>query len=370
MSLTETESLLEDVEDYYSEDLYNITSWGADISFRELITMYEENELLKPEFQRNYVWEKTEASRFIESLLMGLPVPSIFLAKMENEKRLIIDGYQRIMTVFDYVKKGTFKDGKVFKLSNSQVINERWRGKAFSEIDEVDKRKIRNTTIHAIIFEQKSPRDNDTSLYQVFERINTSGRALTPQEIRNCVYQGAFNTLLLKLNKHESWRKLYGSTAEDARMRDIEQILRFFTLGSEGIKNSEAVQISLKKELNIYMGSTASKSTKELSKRKDTFTKTMDFIFKNFGENAFHNLTSKESLSRFNPTTFDAISIATAYALNKKASLTIDNAAEKRTRLLNDESFKTATSERTTNISSINGRISLALKYLYGMTYE
>ncbi len=370
MSSIGNEILLEESEDYYSEDLYNITSWGADISFRELITMYEENELLKPEFQRNYVWEKTEASRFIESLLMGLPVPSIFLAKMENEKRLIIDGYQRIMTVFDYVKKGTFKDGKVFKLSNSHVINERWRGKAFSEIDEVDKRKIRNTTIHAIIFEQKSPRDNDTSLYQVFERINTSGRALTPQEIRNCVYQGSFNTLLLKLNKHQSWRTLYGSTTEDARMKDIEQILRFFTLGSYTIKKSEAVQISLKKELNIFMGSSESKSPKELVKRKDIFTKTMDYILLNFGENAFHNITSKESLSRFNPTTFDAIAIATAYALGKNPTLTINNAEKKRISLLNNDEFKNLTSERTTNISNINGRISLALKYLFEMSYE
>lgn len=358
-------------EDFYSEELYNITSWGADISFRELITMYEEDELLKPEFQRNYVWDKTEASRFIESLLMGLPVPSIFLANMENEKRLIIDGYQRIMTVFDYVKRGIFsRDGKVFKLSNSNVINSKWRGKAFNELDEVDKRRIRNTTIHAIIFEQKSPKDDDTSLYQVFERINTSGRALMPQEIRNCVYQGPFNSLLLKLNKHLSWRNLYGSEHEDSRMKDVEQILRFFTIGSYDVKYSQATQISLKKQLNIYMGSSASSNPEILREREDSFIKTMDFIFENYGENAFHNISTKESLTRFNPSIFDAIANATAYVLNKNPELKITDAAEKRQNLLNDERFKSFTSERTTNISSINGRIALALRYLYGMDYE
>src|SRR5947208_2885405 len=92
-------------DDYSDDDLYNIESWGADLSFRELITMYDEDELVKPELQRHYVWDKSEASRFIESLLLGLPVPSIFLAKQPDEKKLIIDGYQRIMSVYEYVVK-------------------------------------------------------------------------------------------------------------------------------------------------------------------------------------------------------------------------------------------------------------------------
>jgi hypothetical protein len=73
-----------------------------------------------------------------------------------------------------------------------------------SELPESDQRKIRGTTIHAIIFVQKQTRDNDTSMYQVFERINTGGRTLSPQEIRNCVYQGLFNSLLIELNKNGS----------------------------------------------------------------------------------------------------------------------------------------------------------------------
>ena len=74
------QEIQEEINDSYSnDDLYNINSWGADLSFRELITMYEEDELLKPELQRYYVWEKPEASRFIESILLGLPVPSIFV---------------------------------------------------------------------------------------------------------------------------------------------------------------------------------------------------------------------------------------------------------------------------------------------------
>lgn len=99
------------------------------------------------------------------------------------------------MTVYDYVKRGIFGgDGKSFALSNSENINERWRGKTFQELQPDEQRKIRNSPIHAIVFEQKEPKD-DTGMYQIFERINTSGRTLKPQEIRNCVYHGEFNQI-------------------------------------------------------------------------------------------------------------------------------------------------------------------------------
>ena len=87
---------------------------AADLSFRELVSMYNDNELVKPELQRKYVWDKIEASRFIESILLGLPVPSIFLAQSGSQK-LIVDGYQRIMTVYDYIRGIFTTDNKVFK---------------------------------------------------------------------------------------------------------------------------------------------------------------------------------------------------------------------------------------------------------------
>ena len=113
------EETAEELMEYSDDDLYNINSWGADLSFREIITMYEEGELLKPELQRKYVWTRTEASRFIDSILLGLPVPSVFFAKEQDETMLIIDGFQRIMTVHDYVKGVFSGDGKIFKLSNT-----------------------------------------------------------------------------------------------------------------------------------------------------------------------------------------------------------------------------------------------------------
>jgi hypothetical protein len=370
------EEIQEEINDNYSnDDLYNINSWGADLSFRELITMYDEDELLKPELQRYYVWEKPEASRFVESILLGLPVPSIFLANTNDDKKLIIDGYQRIMTIFDYVKKGIWrKDGKIFKLSNTEKINIRYRGKAFTELDEQDQRRIRSTTIHAIVFEQKAPNDNDTSLYQVFERINTGGRALMPQEIRNCVNQGVFNDLLFELNNNHNWRILFGKDDVDPRMRDMEFILRFLALDTDFIKNNKSSNISLKKYLNEFMGSANSQNALLVNERRDKFNFTMQFIAENIGENAFYNITGGDETKirkRFYPTIFDALCPAVAIAYRYFGdAIPTDNLELKRLALLKDEEFKKFISEGTMQISHIHGRINKALNYLFGISYE
>lgn len=365
-----------EVNDSYSnDDLYNINSWGADLSFRELITMYEENELIKPELQRYYVWDKSEASRFIESILLGLPVPSIFLANTKDDKKLIIDGYQRIMTVFDYVKKGIWrKDGKTFKLSNTEKINERYRGKAFAELPDQEQRRIRSTTIHAIVFEQKAPADNDTSLYQVFERINTGGRALMPQEIRNCVNQGTFNDLLFDLNDNNEWRNLFGKDEPDPRMRDMEFILRFLALDTDYIKNNKSSTISLKKYLNEFMGSTKSQDPTIIEERRKKFNDVIHFITENIGNNAFYNITAGDDTKirkRFYPTIFDSICPAVAIAQRRLGDqIPTENLEEKRLELLKDEDYKKFISEGTMQLGHIHGRIDLVLKYLFGIKYE
>ncbi|MDY0202295.1 MAG: DUF262 domain-containing protein [Tenuifilaceae bacterium] len=361
-------------DSYSNDDLYNISSYGADLSFRELISMYEEEELLKPELQRKYVWEKPEASRFIDSILLGLPVPSIFLANTKHEKKLIIDGYQRIMTVFDFVKGVWSKDKKTFKLSNTEKVNERWRGKAFSELTDTEQRKIRSTTIHAIIFEQKSPKEDDTSLFQVFERINTSGRTLMPQEIRNCVYQGEFNTLLFSLNKNKDWRALFGTNKEDTRMRDLEFILRFFAMDTDYIKTKAKGKIQLKKYLNEFMGSKNSQKPEVIEERKERFSRVMKFIHDNIGVNAFYNIQKDDPSKirkRFYPTIFDAVSVAVSIGLKEKGDrLNKTDLEVRRIELLQNENFRKYSMEGTTEIEHIHGRINLALEQLFDMKYE
>lgn len=367
----EIEFLPEEINDnYVNDDLYNISSWGADYSFRELVNLYDDNDLVKPELQRKYVWEKPEASRFIDSILLGLPIPSIFLAKTEDHKLLIIDGYQRLMTVNDYIKGIWSGDNSVFTLSTIPgKINSRWRGKAFNQLSETEQRKIRTTTIHAIIFQQKAPKDDDTSLYQIFERINTSGKSLMPQEIRNCVYQGNLNTLLFKLNTNDNWRILFGNPKEDSRMRDLEFILRFFGLNTSEILDAEKGNISLKKHLNEYMGAKNNNTKAKVASLENDFNNTIETIFKQFGETAFYNVLASDLTTirrRFYPTVFDAIMIATSIALKKGIDVT-KTSEENRLNLLRDDSFRQFSTQGTMQIEHIKGRVIQALKFLYNI---
>ena len=358
---------------YVNDDLYNISSWGADFSYRELINMYEDGDLVKPELQRKYVWGKLEASRFIDSVLLGLPIPSIFLAKTIDNKMLIIDGYQRIMTVYDYTRGIWSEDNKIFKLSNvKEKVNQNWRNLAFSELTDSEQRKIRTTTIHAIIFEQRAPKDGDTSLFQIFERINTSGRTLMPQEIRNCVYQGNLNTLLFDLNTNPKWRKLFGNESEDSRMRDLEFILRFLALNELNLDSLQKTAISLKKYLNEFMGNILNNNENKIWQFKQNFDLVLDAIEKQFGEIAFYNIQTtdlKTIRRRFYPTIFDSIMIATSIAIAKGISIS-DNNEVARLELLRDVNFRKYCSEGTMQIEHIKGRINLALKYLYKIENE
>ncbi len=363
------EIISEEINDnYVNDDLYNISSWGADYSFRELVSLYDEDDLVKPELQRKYVWEKPEASRFIDSILLGLPIPSIFLAKTEDNKMLIIDGYQRLMTVNDFIKGIWTGDNSVFTLSNIPgKINHRWKGKAYNQLSESEQRKIKTTTIHAIIFEQKHPKEDDTSLYQIFERINTSGKTLMPQEIRNCVYQGKLNTLLFDLNKDSNWRLLFGNQKEDSRMRDLEFILRFFALKSPQIRSTTKGSISLKKLLNEFMGSKENNSPDSIELFFKEFVNSIAVVKKQFGENAFFNVQGNDLTTirkRFYPTVYDSIMIATTIALQHGIE-TANTGESNRLALLRDEQFRKYSTQGTMQIDHINGRIQLALLHLY-----
>jgi hypothetical protein len=364
----------EEAEDSYSDDsLFHIKSWGADLSFRELVQRYEDNELIKPELQRHYIWDRTEASRFIDSLLLGLPVPSIFLAQTKDEKLLIVDGYQRIMTVYDFIRGIFSKDERIFRLARSDKINHRWRGRAFSELGEVEQRRIRNTTIHAIIFIQQQPDDDDTSLFQIFERINTSGRTLLPQEIRNCVAQGSFNNLLLELNQIDKWRRLFGLNEPDSRMRDTEFILRFFALSSQDFKNDPREKISLKRYLDVYMKKNANSTRVDIDSMRNRFAAAVDLIYDCFGASAFHNISPKDParlVTKFSPTIYDSIVIASDYVLSKGNVVRPQNPEEARRRLLLDPAYKEAIGKETMTRESIKTRISKACTSLYSEIYE
>ena len=219
-------------------------------------------------------------------------------------------------------------------------------------------------------------------MFQIFERINTSGRTLSSQEIRNCVYHGKFNHLLVELNKNQNWRELLNCD-EDIRMSDMENILRFFAISD--IQNTSFYnknQIILKKFLNEYMASHSDISDYEYSNLKSKFETIMKIINEKLGSIAFNNLSFKCNdiqnnfsnvyVSKFHPTIFEAITSAFLFAYNHIDIHSIESTTLKTNHinLLNNEEFKEAISFRTTNLENIKKRITLATNFLFGLNYE
>lgn len=177
---------------------------------------------IQPEFQRYFVWDKAKSSRLIESALLGIPLPVIYLSEEQNGKVYVIDGQQRLTSFFTYID-GKFPDGSDFKLSGLKVLKELNR-KKFTDLDDEIQDSIRETVIRTITFKKES----DPNLkFEIFERLNTGSVPLNTQELRNCIYRGKYNRLVRELASHEEYLDLLGIKGPDKRMKDVELVLRF-----------------------------------------------------------------------------------------------------------------------------------------------
>lgn len=275
---------VDDSEESTAPMIYDISSYGADLDVEGLVKRLKRGDIFVPPFQRDYVWNQAEASRLVESLLLGLPVPGIFLAKEgDSNKMSVIDGQQRLKSLL-FFYEGFFNPReaeskkKVFKLKNVQP---QFEEKTYESLEEEDRIKLDNSIIHATIIKQESPNDNNTSIYHVFERLNTGGRKLTPQEIRSAIYIGKLNEMISDLNDHPSWRVLFGK--KNNRLKDQEMILRFFamyTLLNDYTK-------PLKEFLNKFNGRYRNPTDQEITRLSDVFKRTTDIILEKFGKSAF-----------------------------------------------------------------------------------
>lgn len=233
-----------DDDDEFGESLrYPIMTYGADIPVDSLVKRMDEKDIFIPSFQRKYVWSQRQASRFIESLLIGLPVPGIFLFKEPDTKRLmVVDGQQRLLTLRRY-HHGRFRN-KSFGLIG---VSREFAGVTYDRLLAHDRRQLDDYIIYATIFQPLKPNDDLSTVYSVFERLNTGGTRLMSQEIRAGVYCGQLNDLLGQLAQDASWRKLYRSTSD--RRRDEEMILRFLALNH----SLDVYQRPMKHFLNKFM---------------------------------------------------------------------------------------------------------------------
>jgi uncharacterized protein with ParB-like and HNH nuclease domain len=267
---------------------YEITTYPSDFTLSVLYNKWQNEEIIIPGFQRKFVWDQDRASLLIESFLLGLPVPNVFFYVDQNNKSLVIDGQQRLMTVF-YFFDGYFGEAdekgrrKIFKLTGLKEDNP-FAGKDYNDIKDTDNGiKFRDSVLRAMNILQLSPRHDDTAIYHIFERLNKGGVSLTPQEVRNCVYRGDFNNCLFDLNSDPNWRKILGKSKADIHYKDIELILRVTALS----KNHQKYESPMKEFLNKYMAANQNASKEWLATLSKRFKETSHLIIEKLGEKPF-----------------------------------------------------------------------------------
>jgi len=238
---------------------------------------------VRAEFQREYVWEnKPELkSKLIESVLLRVPIPTIYTAETNDEKEVVVDGQQRLRTFVEFCKQ----DG--FKLSRLKILED-LNGKGYADLPQDLQERIDSYPIRVVkILKESHPEIK----FDVFERLNRGSVKLSDQELRNCIFHGSFNNLLKKLRQNEDFLNLQNLAKPDKRMKDAERILRFFTFSGKGIQNYKS---PLKGFLNNYMEEKREISEKEAQEKTELFKKCVELCMTVFGDLAGHRWMQEE----------------------------------------------------------------------------
>jgi uncharacterized protein with ParB-like and HNH nuclease domain len=339
---------------------YDILTYPADFTIEVLVGKWRKGEIHIPALQRKFIWNQTRASKLIESFLMGLPVPPVFFyLERDTNKLLVVDGHQRLASIA-YFYSGVFGEPKAgipdvpFELigldDKSPYLLATYE--KLKSDDEAAFNRLNNSVMRSFVVKQIDPQD-DTSIFQIFERLNTGGVILRPQEIRNCIYEGTFNTSLNNLNKYNHWRKIFGSSFEDKRKRDGELILRFFALFYK-----VPYKKPMKKFLNDFMKEHRRDLPAELEKFENLFKRTTDAVLRILGPKPFNLRTG------LNAAVYDATFVA--FARNLKNLSNHRKLKDKFEELTRNKAFLRLVSQHTTDEDNVPRRIRKAKKALFG----
>ncbi|MBI4559934.1 MAG: DUF262 domain-containing protein [Candidatus Hydrogenedentes bacterium] len=353
------EQIESEITDSRSDPItYEISTYPADFTLEVLWQKWKEKKITIPSFQRQYVWKPDQASKLIESFLLGLPVPSIFLyTERRSERLLVIDGQQRLKSIF-YFFEGYFGEeikGRrpIFRLVG---LNEQspWLGKTFADLkvaDEASANRLLNAVLRAFVVKQLDPKD-DTSIFHIFERLNTGGTLLKGQEVRNCVYDGTFNNLLKRLNESAEWRQVFGKRNLDTRMRDVELILRFLALSCDLDDYSKPMTDFLSHFMSTYKDA----RDETLERFRVLFEETIHLVLSALGQKPFHIRRG------LNAAVCDAVLVALSNSRGKQvASMELRRRYE---RLKRDENFLMLVTAGTTETETVKERVSRAKSVL------
>ena len=259
---------------------------------------------------------------------------------------LVIDGQQRLISLLRFYDKRFVS--QLFKLKNVQQDLE---DKTIDDLSANDRNMLDDCVIHATIVKQDAPTDDDSSIYMVFERLNTGGIKLAPQEIRACVYHGELNKCLTKLAENETWKQIYA--ADNKRLKSQELILRYFAL----LENYKDFKRGLKGFLNTYMETNKNPGDEKTAWLSNKFTTTIETAFEIAGSNAFR------IGKNINAAIFDSVMIGLTVYADSVQEIDMDHLSKAYNSLLADDEYRSYVESTTASQPSVLGRIERAISY-------
>lgn len=364
---------------------YDISASPNDFNIKTLFDFIDSGIVKIPGFQRNYIWDVKRASKLIESIIIGIPIPQIFLYERERNKFIVIDGQQRYMTIYYFMKKRFPKKEKRLELRKifdeekgipDDILNKndyfgefnlrlstaqpnrknKFLGLNYDTLDESDRTTFELRTIRNIIIKQNAPDDGDSVVFEVFNRLNSGGVNLKPQEIRTSLYHSKFYDMLYDINLLPKWRRVTSPTP-NLNMKDIEFLLRGFAM----LINSDNYKPSMIKFLNQFSLKAKLFPENNIGYLKSLFEKFLETIPKtDEGKYLFYGKTGK-----FNLSVYESIFVACC----KKAFLSKNSDVHnidlaKVQKLKDNETFIDATQSSTASKKNVKLRLDKALEIL------
>lgn len=364
---------------------YDLTSSPNDFNVKTLFDFIKSGIVKIPGFQRNYVWDIKRASKLIESIIIGIPIPQIFLYQQGKNDFIVIDGQQRYMTIYYFMLKRFPKKEKrqelrqIFKENKEgipdQILNDNryftdfnlrlpenlpdepnpLNKKNYLSLDEDSKTTFDLRTIRNVIIKENLQNNEHSAMYEIFHRLNSGGVNLKPQEIRTSLFHSDFYKMLEKLNQSLAWRQITPSPIPDLHMKDIEIILRSFAI----LMEREAYKPSMTKFLNKF-SSDAKQFDSELIVYLEKLFMKFTETYRSFDKQVFYT-----SNNRFSITIFESIFYFSCIeAFNERTFNIKETTLEKITALKEDPEYTSAILDNTAGTKSINIRLDKAVELL------
>lgn len=338
-----SDDLVEKAEEQIAAQLKRIDFYLTEYSLELLASKMRDGEFVVPPYQRNFTWEPERKTRFIESVLMGLPIPFLFFWEQPDGKLEIVDGSQRLRTIEEFVL-GDFELGDMDQLS---LLN----GFRFSDLPESRQRKVKNRSIRGIVLNENA---DDQARFDLFDRINTGSKNAKKAEVRRGALAGPFMALIVELAEDDLFKRLAPVPPKTEQEREREELVtRFFAYGDglEGYKDEVSVFLyAYVKKMNAVF----THQSDLVVEYKRRFVETMQFVSR-----VFPYGFRRGPLGRATPRArFEAIAIGTYLALRDRPELLGEKHIEVEPWLRSDEFRVVTGSDGANAIARLSGRIS------------